>query len=587
MLVTIVLAGLCAGALLVDRSLQFFIGRDSSLFLYIARRVQEGAVPYRDVWDHKPPLIYYLDVIGLALADRGIPGMAVVEFAALFAAAMAGFFGLRRTLGVAPALFGTVAWTTAIAVMLDGGNRPEEYALPLQLTTVALFLAERRHGPSRWRWIGIGVAAGLAVMLKPTVLGMWVAIYAAEAARAAQLRSLRAIARPLVLGALGAALVTLPAALYLAASGAGADFVDQVIRYNVEYSRSSLSDRVEALAGGVELTLFSGLFPIAAAAWLTAIVRLARGSARAHTRPLLVVAMLAFPLDFFLASATGRPYREYFLGCLAVQGILAAIAADALRPALERMAVRLAVSPRVVLVTSFAFGAFLFASAIPAVASYRQETGPNEQERTRPLATTYVIEHTASTDRVLFWGAEGGLNYTTGRRSPTRYAYQYALYMRDYQRPAQIDELLSELERDPPALIVDASPATLDVPPLDHAARDGWTLQEPKYTVLPEMDRLFLWIEAHYLRVAEVGSLNWPIYELRDRPRLGVDAPDDLVAGIADRTRPARERVVLAGVSARSGAVMCDASLIDPKPRGAFFTLVHDEVALIEVCPQE
>ena len=53
----IALAGLCAGALLVDRSLQFFIGRDSSLFLYVARRVQEGGDPYRDVWDHKPPLI--------------------------------------------------------------------------------------------------------------------------------------------------------------------------------------------------------------------------------------------------------------------------------------------------------------------------------------------------------------------------------------------------------------------------------------------------------------------------------------------------------------------------------------------------
>src|SRR5256885_12737839 len=74
--VAIALAGLCAGALLVDRSLQFFIGRDSSVFLYVARRVQEGGGPYRDVWDHKPPLIYYLDVIGLALADRGVPGVA-------------------------------------------------------------------------------------------------------------------------------------------------------------------------------------------------------------------------------------------------------------------------------------------------------------------------------------------------------------------------------------------------------------------------------------------------------------------------------------------------------------------------------
>src|SRR5437879_13433143 len=68
--VAIALAGLCAGALLVDRSVQFFIGRDSSVFLYVARPVQEGGVPYRDVCDEKPALIYFLARLGLALPDR-------------------------------------------------------------------------------------------------------------------------------------------------------------------------------------------------------------------------------------------------------------------------------------------------------------------------------------------------------------------------------------------------------------------------------------------------------------------------------------------------------------------------------------
>ena len=127
------------------------------------------------------------------------------------------------------------------------------------------------------------------------------------------------------------------------------------------------------------------------------------------------------------------------------------------------------------------------------------------------------MDHTASTDLVLFWGGEGGLNYTTGRRSPTRYAYQYALYMRGYQSADRIGELLLALEREPPALIVDASPATIDVPPLDRGERASWTLGEPKYAVLPEMELIFRWVEEHYVRVAEVGSLRWPIYERRER----------------------------------------------------------------------
>jgi hypothetical protein len=161
----------------------------------------------------------------------------------------------------------------------------------------------------------------------------------------------------------------------------------------------------------------------------------------------------------------------------------------------------------------------LFASAIPPVAAYRREVGPNAQERTRPEATAYVVDHTTSTDGVLFWGGEGGLNFTTGRRSPTRYVYQYALYMRDYQSADRIGELLLALQREPPALIVDASPATIDVPPLDRGEREQWTLLEPKYAVLPEMDQIFRWVEEHYVRVTEVGFLRWPIYQRREGSR--------------------------------------------------------------------
>jgi hypothetical protein len=87
--------------------------------------------------------------------------------------------------------------------------------------------------------------------------------------------------------------------------------------------------------------------------------------------------------------------------------------------------------------------------------------------------------------------------------------------MRNYQSPGKVDELLTALQRDPPALIVDASPATIDVPPLDRVARKEWTLLEPKYAILPEMDRLFSWIETNYVRVEEVGDLRWQIYAPR------------------------------------------------------------------------
>jgi len=40
-------------------------GGDSGIFLYTGWRVTEGALPYRDIWDHKPPLILLLMRLGL------------------------------------------------------------------------------------------------------------------------------------------------------------------------------------------------------------------------------------------------------------------------------------------------------------------------------------------------------------------------------------------------------------------------------------------------------------------------------------------------------------------------------------------
>jgi hypothetical protein len=38
--------------------------RDSGVFLYVGWRLLQGDIPYRDIWDHKPPLIYFVDALG-------------------------------------------------------------------------------------------------------------------------------------------------------------------------------------------------------------------------------------------------------------------------------------------------------------------------------------------------------------------------------------------------------------------------------------------------------------------------------------------------------------------------------------------
>src|ERR671918_83423 len=58
--------------------------RDSGVFLYMGWRFLNGDIPYRDIWDHKPPLIYFVDALGIALTPHSLWGVWVLRFLFIF-----------------------------------------------------------------------------------------------------------------------------------------------------------------------------------------------------------------------------------------------------------------------------------------------------------------------------------------------------------------------------------------------------------------------------------------------------------------------------------------------------------------------
>ena len=59
-------------AVLVGFAVSSFVaeqGADSSVYLYVAKGILEGDVPYLDRWDHKGPLLYILDLFGLLIHE--------------------------------------------------------------------------------------------------------------------------------------------------------------------------------------------------------------------------------------------------------------------------------------------------------------------------------------------------------------------------------------------------------------------------------------------------------------------------------------------------------------------------------------
>jgi hypothetical protein len=273
--------------------------------------------------------------------------------------------------------------------------------------------------------------------------------------------------------------------------------IDQALVYNSAYAAySSANDRFGAVIEGLRLTLPSGLALTAFTGWLYGLVT------RRWSSPLVPITLVAFPLELLLATF-GRGYHYYFIAWLPAMAVLTAFGVDELRkrafPRYGRIAIALAT---------------LAMCAQPALLVTRLAL--TTDARRSSTAALYVATNSRPQDTVFIWGAHAEVLYLAHRLSPTRYVYQYgALYTRGYATPARVDELLADLERNRPVLVLDASVESFVTPPLDRAGLQAWTSPDAQYSPLPELARVVAFIEANYVRAGTEPTTGWPAWRLK------------------------------------------------------------------------
>ncbi len=103
--------------------------RDSGIFLYVSSRLLDGDALYRQVWDHKPPLVFWINALGLAFSGHSIWGVWVMQFAFLFLTCLLGYALVRRAFGRWPGAVALSAALLTLSYVLHGGNTTERMPL--------------------------------------------------------------------------------------------------------------------------------------------------------------------------------------------------------------------------------------------------------------------------------------------------------------------------------------------------------------------------------------------------------------------------------------------------------------------------
>lgn len=253
---------------------------DDAIFQYVGQRLREGDLLYRDVFDHKPPLVFLLNALGLSLGDGSRWGIWALQLLAVSAAGFIGYVCLRNAFGALAGWLGAAGFLVNLAFVFEGGNLTEAYALPLFFLIIAWLLAMSGRKRAGWQAFLLGAAAGLASSLKQPLAAPMLAAGAMLFLRriGADSKHERQAQRGLIelLWMLaGFGVVWAIWFGYFAVQGALADFWDAAFVYNFTVSGIALSARLSALVeGGYFLVSASPFFALAIAGWFAALAHL-------------------------------------------------------------------------------------------------------------------------------------------------------------------------------------------------------------------------------------------------------------------------------------------------------------------------
>ena len=235
---------------------------DGSVFEYVAKVMLYGGNMYKDTFDHKGPLLYFFNCLGIILHSNGIW---IIEYIALVITSVLVYSTFRLLSGKFLSCIGTVYILLFISYYICQGNFSEEFSLPFVVCSLYIFAKYYIKGVSNIAVIICGFCCGCTFLLRQNLIAIWCTfcIYILYAER----HNLRKIRNYVLFFLLGVLLIFLPVFLYLCIKGILCDFWKEYFLFNFLYSSGGLQDKFQVflnffLSPQIIFTVFSILYLI-------------------------------------------------------------------------------------------------------------------------------------------------------------------------------------------------------------------------------------------------------------------------------------------------------------------------------------
>jgi 4-amino-4-deoxy-L-arabinose transferase-like glycosyltransferase len=470
-------------------------GRDSGVFLYTGWRILHGEIPYLHVWDHKPPVIHFLNALGLLVGGGSRWGVWLIEFVALWLAAFMGYKLIKKVFGGLSAIFSLYLWLFSLCFLIGGGNFTTEYTLPLQFACLWLAFDAAKHNFFSWRGFLIGLLCSLAFFTKQNTVGIGIAIVSYLIVNRSTHKQFKKLWLDLSIIFLGGFSFLLLVIIYFSYHGILPIFWDAVFVYNFAYSSLSFKSHIDPIINGIKSISYLAQFALVGWSGGLVLVIYNKNLGR-EIRSIITIGLINLPIELIFVSISGNNYAHYYMALLPIFSFFSGLAFWLLIKSLSQIYPYK--GPQLI----FTFCVLLILSLV-FTSSYLDRVEVLGQNRERSvLSYTYIEKSTHESASVLLWGSEAEMNFYSGRKSPSRFVYQYPLYLPGYANEQLVKEFLLDIAQNKPALIIDTK--NIRTPFLEFNINST------------EIEEYLNYLRLHYIRKEKLGS--WVVYEYVDKP---------------------------------------------------------------------
>lgn len=201
-------------------------GPDAGIFMYGGMLINKGYLPYRDLWDNKPPLVYYIASVGYLYKQQPFLLIRIIEIGCLFLNLLL-IRKIVRLRYAQSAVYYQLLFILLYLLFWDRGFLTETFTIPINLFAVYLFYTKHKI-----RQPALVICWWLLFLLKPNAVVLASVIILADILRDKKITA-SAISYILQFSIVAIAVYT-----WLSYTGMFDGFIQQVFTGNINHTQN-------------------------------------------------------------------------------------------------------------------------------------------------------------------------------------------------------------------------------------------------------------------------------------------------------------------------------------------------------------